>query len=147
MAFVIPVAYAVPMAISGVSTLGGFAMGYYYGTPYETPINEKKEQSKSLSDELASFDITKLKRVPVVCKEMTKEKVYKEMDGLYSELKTFHTDLGIKSLKKVSHEPKKLVELEHKLTKLNKELKEFHTKKYLPPIILPPPRKHNGKSC
>ena len=65
MAFVIPAAYAVPAVMGSIGTIGGFVMGYYYGSP-ETQDDEgtkeetEKEKAKTLSKELASFDITKL---------------------------------------------------------------------------------------
>ena len=57
MAFVIPAAYVLPLAISGISTMGGFVMGCYYSAPHE-PTDERAEKIKTIKEELASFVIS-----------------------------------------------------------------------------------------
>ena len=82
---------------------------------------KKQDEIKTLSKELASFDITKLKKVIIPQEDKQKE------DKFYTELKEFDID----KLKKVEHKEKEIMETEHKLTKINNELKKVHSKKYL----------------
>ena len=124
MAFILTMS-ATPIIVGAIGSLGVLAAGYY-GSSTEIHHNNNSENTKTISDELANFDIKSLKKV-IIKDESSKDESSKDecTDKFHMELKNFH----LNSLKKPVILPKKIVEVEHQLTNINKAVLDFHAKK------------------